>query len=95
MAWKLTDPNDALLLSWAADLHEIGMDISHSQYHKHGGYLLNNMDLPGFSRSDQSQLAAVLIGVLEDNDILLMQGAGDIGRLAKALAESENLEVLL
>jgi UDP-N-acetylmuramate--alanine ligase len=45
--------------------------------------------------SDQSQLAAVLIGVLEDNDILLMQGAGDIGRLATALAESENLEVLL
>jgi len=57
VAWKLTDPNDALLLSWAADLHEIGLDISHSQYHKHGGYLLNNMDLPGFSRSDQSQLA--------------------------------------
>jgi UDP-N-acetylmuramate-alanine ligase len=37
----------------------------------------------------------VLIGVLEDNDILLMQGAGDIGRLATALAESEKLEVLL
>lgn len=45
--------------------------------------------------ADQSQLAAVLIGVLADNDILLMQGAGDISRLAMALAESENLEVLL
>ena len=32
--------------------------------------------------SDQRQLAAVLAGVLCDGDILLMQGAGDIGRLS-------------
>ena len=30
--------------------------------------------------SDQRHLAAVLTSVLEDGDILLMQGAGDIGR---------------
>lgn len=45
--------------------------------------------------SDQRQLAAVLIGVLEDKDVLLMQGAGDIGRLASALSQSETLEALL
>ena len=45
--------------------------------------------------SDQRHLAAVLISVLEDGDILLMQGAGDIGRLATALAECKRLEVLL
>jgi UDP-N-acetylmuramate--alanine ligase len=44
--------------------------------------------------SDQRQLAAVLAGVMEDADILLMQGAGDIGRLAGALADCESLEVL-
>jgi UDP-N-acetylmuramate-alanine ligase len=44
--------------------------------------------------SDQKQLAAVLGGVLQDHDVLLMQGAGDIGRLAAALAESESLEEL-
>lgn len=48
------------LLRWAAMLHEIGLDISHSQYHKHGGYLLDNMDLPGFSRSEQHDLAALV-----------------------------------
>jgi exopolyphosphatase/guanosine-5'-triphosphate,3'-diphosphate pyrophosphatase len=58
--WGLTDPNHQLLLTWAAELHEIGMDIAHSQYHKHGGYLLNNMDLPGFSRPDQGQLVALV-----------------------------------
>lgn len=55
-------PGDAAsrLLRWAAMLHEIGMDIAHSQYHKHGGYLLDNMDLPGFSRSEQHDLAALV-----------------------------------
>ena len=44
--------------------------------------------------SDQRQLAAVLAGVLSDGDILLMQGAGDIGRLSAALADSDSLEAL-
>ena len=48
------------LLRWAARLHEIGMDIAHSQYHKHGGYLLDNMDLPGFSRTEQHRLALLV-----------------------------------
>ena len=36
------------------------MDIAHSQYHKHGGYLLDNMDLPGFSRTEQHRLAMLV-----------------------------------
>ena len=44
--------------------------------------------------SDQRALAAVLAGVLCDGDILLMQGAGDIGRLSAALADSDSLEAL-
>ena len=59
-SWGLQSPEDRLLLAWAADLHEIGMDIAHNQYHKHGGYLLAHMDLPGFSRPDQSQLASLV-----------------------------------
>jgi len=60
LEWSLTDPSEKLLLGWAADLHEIGMDIAHSQYHRHGGYLLENMDMPGFSRSDQHHLAVLV-----------------------------------
>jgi exopolyphosphatase/guanosine-5'-triphosphate,3'-diphosphate pyrophosphatase len=58
--WDLTDPSHQLLLGWAAELHEIGMDIAHSQYHKHGGYLLQHMDLPGFSKLDQMELAFIV-----------------------------------
>ncbi|MEZ5596077.1 MAG: Ppx/GppA phosphatase family protein [Pseudomonadales bacterium] len=54
------DADAKSILRWAADLHEIGMDISHSQYHKHGGYLLLNMDMPGFSRRDQARLATLV-----------------------------------
>ena len=44
--------------------------------------------------SDQTQLAKTLIEVLQDQDVLLMQGAGDIGRLAATLSQVERLEVL-
>ena len=58
--WQLTDADHQRLLGWAAMLHEIGMDIAHSQYHKHGGYLLQNMEMPGFSNQDQRKLAALV-----------------------------------
>ena len=45
------------MLQWAASLHEIGQTISHSQYQKHGAYLLNHLDMPGFSRGEQTRLA--------------------------------------
>ena len=60
MSWSLTAGDDKSMLSWAADLHEIGMDIAHSQYHKHGGYLVQHMDLSGFSRPDQHDLALLV-----------------------------------
>ncbi len=47
-------------LDWAATLHEIGLDIAHSGYHKHGAYILENADLPGFSRQDQILLATLV-----------------------------------
>ena len=47
-------------LDWAATLHEIGRDIAHSGYHKHGGYILENADLPGFSTQDQLLLASLV-----------------------------------
>ncbi|SJM96382.1 exopolyphosphatase [Crenothrix polyspora] len=47
-------------LNWAAALHEIGMDIAHSQYHKHSAYIIENGDLAGFSSQDQKILATVV-----------------------------------
>ncbi len=50
------------LLQWAANLHEIGLSISHNGYHKHSAYIAGNADMPGFSKNDQARLAALLLG---------------------------------
>ncbi|MBI4694108.1 MAG: exopolyphosphatase [Gammaproteobacteria bacterium] len=61
-AWDLDRPGLAQLLAWAAALHEIGQAISHSQYHKHGAYLLRYLDMPGFARGEQIRLATLVRG---------------------------------
>jgi exopolyphosphatase/guanosine-5'-triphosphate,3'-diphosphate pyrophosphatase len=61
-AWNLRGDERIGLLSWAARLHEIGLTVAHSSYHKHGAYLLENMDLPGFSFQEQHMLAALIRG---------------------------------
>ena len=58
--WGLDDPEHTLMLNWASRLHEIGLVISHSSFHKHGAYILANADLPGFSRQQQAVLAALV-----------------------------------
>jgi exopolyphosphatase/guanosine-5'-triphosphate,3'-diphosphate pyrophosphatase len=58
--WGLTDELNERLLRWAAELHEIGLDISHSSYHKHGAYIVSYADMAGFSREEQRLLAALV-----------------------------------
>lgn len=49
-------------LGWAADLHEVGLSIAHNTYHKHTAYVLENADMPGFSRADQQLMAMLALG---------------------------------
>lgn len=60
--WGLQDEWHLELLSWAARVHEIGLDIAHYQYHKHGAYLIEHSELAGFSRQDQLMLALLVRG---------------------------------
>ena len=60
--WDLELLGAGAMLRWSALLHEIGLLISHGQYHKHGAYVVGNADLSGFSRRDQSILAALVRG---------------------------------
>lgn len=59
------ESHNALLLRklrWAAELHEIGSHISHSDYHKHGAYILDNADAMGFSLSEMHTLSQLVLG---------------------------------
>ena len=58
--WKLEEPLARPGVKWAARLHEIGLDVSHSGYHRHGAYLLENADMPGFPREEQRLLARLV-----------------------------------
>jgi exopolyphosphatase/guanosine-5'-triphosphate,3'-diphosphate pyrophosphatase len=49
-------------LAWAARLHEVGTHISHADYHKHGAYILDNADLPGFSMPELHRLSQLVLG---------------------------------
>jgi len=60
--WGLEAPLAELVLRWAARVHEVGLDISHSHYHRHGAYLLQFADLPGFPREEQHLLAVIVGG---------------------------------
>jgi exopolyphosphatase / guanosine-5'-triphosphate,3'-diphosphate pyrophosphatase len=65
---------------WAAQVHEIGARIAHSDYHKHGAYILDNADAPGFAQTELHRLSLLVYGhrgklkklteTLEDADFL-------------------------
>jgi exopolyphosphatase/guanosine-5'-triphosphate,3'-diphosphate pyrophosphatase len=58
--WKMSPTDDGQWLSWATQLHELGLSIAHSHYHKHGAYIVQNADLSGFSQQEQAILAVLI-----------------------------------
>lgn len=66
------------LLNWASSLHEMGLSISHSAYHKHSAYIGSNADMPGFSRPDQARLAELLLG--------------HVGKLGKLASQAQQVD---
>ncbi len=61
-AWGLEPEAARRYLTWASHLHELGLSISHTGYHKHSAYLVEHADMAGFSRDDQRILAAMILG---------------------------------
>lgn len=76
--WGLELPNGDSMLRWSALLHEIGLLISHGQYHKHGAYVVGNADLSGFSRQDQAILAALVRGHRRSFPMEIFQMLNDV-----------------
>ena len=60
--WGLEDPLAEFVLRWSARLHETGLDIAHSKYHRHSAYLLQHADMPGFPREEQLLVSALVGG---------------------------------
>ena len=60
--WDLRSDDAAHALSWAAQLHAVGLAVNYTGHHKHGAYLVASSDLPGFSRDEQAVVAALVRG---------------------------------
>jgi len=59
--WDLPLPFSAEILQAAAAVHEVGLSIRYGGYHKHGCYILDNSDMPGFSQDEQKLLARLVL----------------------------------
>ncbi|HED33800.1 MAG TPA: exopolyphosphatase [Gammaproteobacteria bacterium] len=58
--WFADTQHATNLLKWACQVHEIGRNISHSSFQKHGAYIVENADLAGFSKQEQRRLATIV-----------------------------------
>jgi exopolyphosphatase / guanosine-5'-triphosphate,3'-diphosphate pyrophosphatase len=60
-SWALNNKEASNLLAWATKLYSVGLDIAHNDYHKHGAYIVQHVDLAGCSRIEQTQLATLVL----------------------------------
>lgn len=59
-SWHLQGEEYRNLLRWAAQLHEVGLTIAHSGYHKHSAYLVEHSNMPAFTLKEQQTLALMI-----------------------------------
>ncbi len=76
-------------LRWAARLHEIGKHVSYSNYHRHGAYILDHAEAPGFALPELHHLSQLVLGhrgKLHKLDMDWVEGSFSSALLALRLA---------
>jgi len=58
--WKLRHSDYRAIVSWAALLHEVGLQINTRGVQRHSAYILQNVDMPGFNQAQQELLASLV-----------------------------------
>jgi exopolyphosphatase/guanosine-5'-triphosphate,3'-diphosphate pyrophosphatase len=57
--WNIASIELKNLLAWSALLHEVGLQINTRGIQRHSGYILQNIELPGFGQEQQNLLATL------------------------------------
>ena len=65
-------------LYWSALLHEVGMVVSQTGYHKHACYMVENADLPGFTTREQRSMSRLIVAQ-----------KGNLRKVSEALSEPD------
>jgi exopolyphosphatase/guanosine-5'-triphosphate,3'-diphosphate pyrophosphatase len=81
---KPAGDNYTKLLFWSAQLHEMGMVVSQTGYHKHAAYMIENADLPGFTAREQKAMAKLIVAQ-----------KGNLRKIGDALAEPDFAKAVL
>lgn len=58
---KPGDDSFGKYLYWSSLLHEVGLAISQTGYHKHGAYMVENADLAGFTSREQRMMGRMVV----------------------------------
>lgn len=69
---------------WSGLLHEVGMVVSMTGYHKHAAYMIENADLPGFTTSEQRFMSK-----------LILSQKGNLRKIGDALADPDFRKAVL
>ncbi|MFT5161751.1 MAG: exopolyphosphatase/guanosine-5'-triphosphate,3'-diphosphate pyrophosphatase [Alteromonadaceae bacterium] len=59
-SWQLDKYEGLDMLNSAALLHELGLIVEYRHYHRHGAYILNESELPGFTRAQHKLVTALV-----------------------------------
>lgn len=81
---KPADDTYAKLLNWAGLLHEIGLSVSHSGYHKHAAYMIENADLSGFTTREQRLMS-----------YLVLAQKGNLRKVGDSLSDNDFAKAIL
>jgi len=57
--WSIDNKELKNMLAWSALLHEVGLQINTRGIQRHSGYILQNIELPGFGQEQQNLLATL------------------------------------
>ena len=71
-------------LQWSALLHEVGLVVSQTGYHKHAAYIVENADLPGFTTREQKLMGR-----------LVLAQKGNLRKVADALSDPDLAKAML
>ncbi|MFT6122212.1 MAG: exopolyphosphatase/guanosine-5'-triphosphate,3'-diphosphate pyrophosphatase [Oleiphilaceae bacterium] len=94
--WGIASSQNALLLKWASRIFEVGLTISHAQYHKHGAYLVLHSDLSGFTKSTQLRLSMIVRAHRRKFSDEIFQSCADVEKIVlKKLCVLFRLAVVL
>ncbi len=89
--WQLSEQYGRPMLRWAAMLHELGLCIEYKKAPQHAAYIIDNIDMPGFTPAQKQLLSALVynqrdsfkVEVLEKQNAVSLRQATRLARLLR------------